>query len=181
MQLFKQWRHQFASLFEDTWIADKWDWTTKNPVLHISFLSVPYETYGLEEGLRIYLLDLYKANKVRPNKNRDIKTLLSELIIKLYKKHGQVVILIDEYDKPIIDHLEFNKIEKAKAHQAILGLFYGALKDADPYIRLLFITGVSKFTKVSLFYKLNNLNDLTIHPQYSTMLGYTQEELESKF
>ena len=168
-------------LFEDTWIADKWDWTTKNPVLHISFLSVPYETYGLEEGLRIYLLDLYKANKVRPNKNRDIKTLLSELIIKLYKKHGQVVILIDEYDKPIIDHLEFNKIEKAKAHQAILGLFYGALKDADPYIRLLFITGVSKFTKVSLFSKLNNLNDLTIHPQYSTMLGYTQEELESNF
>jgi Predicted AAA-ATPase len=62
-----------------------------------------------------------------------------------------------------------------------LGLFYGALKDADPYIRLLFITGISKFSKVSLFSKLNNLSDLTINPYYSTMLGYTQEELEACF
>ena len=172
-------------LFKDLWIADKWDWTKKSPVLHISFLSVPYETYGLEEGIRIFLLKLYKDNKVRPDKNTDknidIKTLFTDLIKKLHNKHGKVVILIDEYDKPIIDFLEFYKLDKAKANQEILALFYGALKDADFYIRLLFITGISKFTKVSLFSKLNNLNDLTIHSQYSTMLGYTQEELEYYF
>ena len=168
-------------LFDDTWIVDKWDWSTQSPVLHISFLSISYETYGLEEGIRMYLLKLYSKNKVRPGKNKDIKILFTELIKKLYDKQGPVVILIDEYDKPIIDHLEFHQLNQAKANQVILGLFYGALKDADLYIRLLFITGVSKFTKVSLFSKLNNLTDLTIHTQYSTMLGYTQQELEFYF
>ena len=168
-------------LFKDLWISDKWDWAKKSPVLHISFLSVPYETYGLEEGIRRFLLNLYKENKVRTSKNQDIKTLFTDLIKKLYDKQGKVVVLIDEYDKPIIDHLEFDKLDKAKANQEILGLFYGALKDADPYIRLLFITGVSKFTKVSLFSKLNNLDDLTIDANYSTMLGYTQQELEDYF
>ena len=174
------------AVFKGLWIEDKWNWSKKHPVLHISFLSVPYETYGLEDGIRIYLLRLYKENKVRPNKNLnldnlDIKTLLTDLIKKLHDKHGQVVILIDEYDKPIIDHLEFNKLDQAKANQEILGIFYAALKDMDAYIRLLFITGISKFTRVSLFSKLNNLTDLTLNPLYSTMLGYTQQELESYF
>jgi hypothetical protein len=168
-------------LFEGLWIADKWDWTKKNPVIHISFLTVSYETDGLIEGLRLYLLNIYKEHKIRATKTNDIKTLFFELIKKLHNKHGQVVILIDEYDKPIIDHLESNEIDKAKDNQKILGLFYGALKEADLYIRLLFITGVSKFTRVSLFSKLNNLSDLTIHPNYATMLGYTQEELEYNF
>ena len=82
-------------LFDDTWILDKWDWTKRNPVLHISFLEIPYETYGLEEGIRMYLMELYKTNKVRPSKNRDIKTLFTQLIKKIYDKQGQVVILID--------------------------------------------------------------------------------------
>ena len=174
------------SVFKGLWIEDKWNWLKKHPVLHISFLSVPYETYGLEDGIRIYLLNLYKENKLRPNKNlsienQDIKTLLTDLVKKLHDKHGQVIILIDEYDKPIIDHLEFNKLDKARANQEILGIFYGALKDIDAYIRLLFITGISKFTQVSLFSKLNNLTDLTLNPHYSTLFGYTQYELEHYF
>jgi hypothetical protein len=168
-------------LFEDTWIGDKWDWTKKNPIIHISFNIVPYETKGLEAGLRVHLLKIYKKEKLDAGKETDIKTLFFELIEQLYEKNGRVVILIDEYDKPIIDHLEHNEIDKAKENQTILGLFYGALKDADKYIRLLFITGVSKFTRVSLFSKLNNLTDLTLHPDYTTMLGYTQDELESNF
>jgi Predicted AAA-ATPase len=168
-------------LFQGTWIYDKWDWTQKNPVLHISFLSVAYETQGIEIGLRQYLMDIYEQYGFENESVADIKTLFSNPIKKLYKKSGQVVILIDEYDKPIIDHLEKNAIDKAKANQEVLGLFYGALKDMDEYIRLLFITGVSKFTKVSLFSKLNNLNDLTLHQDYATMLGYTQEELEVNF
>ena len=168
-------------LFEDLWIADKWDWTQKSPVIHISFLSVSYEKQGLEAGLKEYLLDLFKQNRIKPTKTDNIKNLFLELIKKLHDKGGKVVILIDEYDKPIIDYLEFHKLPEAKANQEVLGLFYGALKDADAYIRLLFITGISKFTRVSLFSKLNNLSDLTINPYYSTMLGYTQEELEHCF
>lgn len=168
-------------LFKDLWIADKWDWAKKNPVVHISFLSVPYLSMGLEEGIRYYLLEQYEEQEIDSKGITDIGLLFTRLIKEHYKRYGKVVILIDEYDKPIIDYLEFHKLEQAKANQEILGLFYGVLKDSDPYIRLLFITGVSKFTKVSLFSKLNNLNDLTIDPNYATMLGYTQEELEQNF
>ena len=168
-------------LFEDLWIADKWDWNKKSSVIHISFLSVPYLSMGLEGGIRYYLLEKYEEQGIDSKGITDIGLLFSRLIKELYKQHGKVVILIDEYDKPIIDFLEFHKIDEAKANQVVLGTFYGVLKDSDPYIRLLFITGVSKFTKVSLFSKLNNLNDLTIDPNYATMLGYTQQELEHNF
>jgi hypothetical protein len=168
-------------LFEGLWIADKWDWTKKNPVIHISFNVVSYETLGLEVGLREFLLDIYEERGLDPKGKTDIKILFSNLIKQLHKRDGEVVVLIDEYDKPIIDYLEQNDIEKAKANQKTLALFYGALKDVGTYMRLLFITGVSKFTRVSLFSKLNNLTDLTIHPFYATMLGYTQEELEHNF
>ena len=168
-------------LFTDLWIADKWDWTQTSPVIYISFLMVSYEKKGLEAGLRDYLLSIYKEKKIRPIKEDNIKILFADLIKKLHDKHGKVVILIDEYDKAILDYMEFHKMAEAKANLDILALFYGALKDADIYIRLLFITGISKFTRVSLFSKLNNLTDLTIHPNYSTIVGYTQAELESNF
>jgi hypothetical protein len=169
-------------LFTDLWITDKWDWTQTSPVIHISFLTVSYEEQGLKAGLIAYLLDIYKEKKLRPAKNRDnIKTLFADLIKKLHDKHGKVVILIDEYDKAIIDYMEFHKMAEAKTNLEVLGQFYGALKEADNYIRLLFITGISKFTRVSLFSKLNNLTDLTVHPNYSTIVGYTQAELESNF
>jgi hypothetical protein len=168
-------------LFEGLWIADKWDWTQKNPVIHLSFNVVDYEEYGLTKGIRSALLKFYKDFALLPPQNVSIKLLFMDLIQQLHAKHGEVVILIDEYDKPIIDHLEHNEIDKAKANQKTLALFYGALKDVGTSIRLLFITGVSKFSRVSLFSKLNNLTDLTIHPFYSTMLGYTQEELEQNF
>ena len=168
-------------LFEDTWIADKWDWSKKSPIIHISFLDVPYLTMGLDAGLRFFLLEKYEEHNIDAKGITDIGLLLTRLIKQLYQQHGEVVVLIDEYDKPIIDYLEFHKIKEAKVNQEILGLFYGGLKGADRYIRLLFITGVSKFTRVSLFSKLNNLTDLTINPFYSTLTGYTQEELEHYF
>ena len=168
-------------LFTDLWIADKWDWTQTSPVIHIPFTLVAYEEQGLKAGITKTLLEYYDNNNFVIPLDSNIKTLFYDLIKQLHDKHGKVVILIDEYDKPIIDYLEFHKLPEAKINQEVLGLFYGALKDADEYIRLLFITGISKFTRVSLFSKLNNLMDLTINPHYSTMLGYTQEELEYYF
>jgi hypothetical protein len=168
-------------LFADTWIGDKWDWSQRNPILHMSFNLVDYEDFGLKEGLRRTLMDFYKKYALTPPEDPSIETLFADLLEQLHAKAGKIVILIDEYDKPITDYLEFNKIDKAKENQEILGLFYGALKDQDHLIRLMLITGVSKFTRVSLFSKLNNLTDLTIHPDYATMLGYTEEELESNF
>lgn len=94
-------------------------------------------------------------------------------------QHGQVVLLIDEYDKPLIDYLD--DIEQAKANQQTLKNFYSVIKDSDPYLRFMLITGVSKFSKVSIFSDLNNLFDISQHPGFATMLGYTQEELERYF
>jgi Predicted AAA-ATPase/PD-(D/E)XK nuclease superfamily len=168
-------------LFHDTWIEDKWDWTQKNPIIHISFLNVPYENTSLEEGIVYHLLEIYDNYDIKPPKIRNIKTLFFDLIKKIHDKYGKVVVLIDEYDKAILDYMEFHKMPEAKANLEILSIFYGALKEADVYIRLLFITGISKFSKVSLFSKLNSLKDLTLHPHYATMLGYTQQELERDF
>jgi hypothetical protein len=168
-------------LFKDTWIEDKWDWTQQSPIIHITFNLVDYEELGLDEALRQLLLEFYVKHDLVQPFNKGIKLLFADLIKKLHDKHGKVVILIDEYDKPLIDYLEFNDIEQAKTNQTILGLFYGGLKDSDPFIRLLFITGISKFTKVSLFSKLNNLTDLTVNPQFATLTGYTKEEVEHYF
>ncbi len=168
-------------LFEDTWIVDKWDWTQKSPIIHISFLDIPYHTLGLDAGIRFFLIEKYEEYGFDSKGIMDISLLFTRLIKHLYKQYGKVVVLIDEYDKPIIDYLEFHKIQEAKDNLEVLGLFYSGLKGVTSNIRLLFITGVSKFTHVSLFSKLNNLTDLTINPHYSTMLGYTQQELEHYF
>jgi hypothetical protein len=169
-------------LFKDTWIEDKWDWTQPpSPIIHISFSSVAYRNQSLEAGIQQHLLKLYKENDLDAAGETDISLLFTDLIKGIHNKHGKVVILIDEYDKPLIDYLEFNKIEQAKINQETLAAFYSGLKDCDPFIRLLFITGVSKFTKMSLFSKLNNLTDLTVNPKYSTLTGYTKEEVEHYF
>jgi hypothetical protein len=142
---------------------------------------VDYEENGLKLAIKRTLIKFYKEYDLVPSEDASIKILLADLLEQLYKKQGQVVLLIDEYDKPIIDYMENNDMEQAKTNQKVLELFYGAVKDSERFIRLFFITGVSKFTKVSLFSKLNNLIDLTLHPSYSTLLGYTQEEFESNF
>jgi len=105
---------------------------------------------------------------------------LGELIYSLYKRYNQqVVVLVDEYDKPILDAIE--NIEHAKENREILKDFYSVLKDADPYIKLVFLTGVSRFSKVSIFSGLNQLNDITLDPNFATICGYTQTDLETVF
>lgn len=86
-----------------------------------------------------------------------------------------MVVLIDEYDKPIIDFIEEKEI--AIANRKVLKNFYSALKSSDKYLHFVFITGVSKFSMASIFSGLNNLNDITIDDNFATILGYTHEEL----
>ena len=168
-------------LFTATWVEDKWDWTQKSPIIHISFASVAYKKQSLDAGIEQLLLKFYKEHNLDAEGETDIGLLFANLIKKISEKQGRVVILIDEYDKPLIDYLEFNKIEQAKENQETLANFYAGLKDCDDFIRLLFITGVSKFTKVSLFSKLNNLTDLTVSPDFAAITGYTKEEVEHYF
>jgi hypothetical protein len=103
-----------------------------------------------------------------------------ELIEKLHQTTGQqVVVLIDEYDKPITDHL--SNPEVMNANKTILHDFYQVLKATDEHLRFIFLTGVSKFSGVSVFSALNNPDDITLSWEYATICGYTQEELETCF
>ena len=165
-------------LFKGLWIYDKIDWK-KYPVISIDFTMISYETpQQLESSLKRFLRDLAKSWGFTLNKEKNYKESFLELIKKLSAK-GRVVVLVDEYDKPIIEYVD--KKDTAMANRDILKAFYEVLKAADEYLEFVFITGVSKFSKVSIFSGLNNLNDITIDEQYSTMLGYTHEEILSYF
>ena len=165
-------------LFEGLWVHDRWDWNKTYPVVHLSMNSLGYKEVGLEKALMLRLEKIAahyglilqsEANSLR----------LQELIELLHGSFGKAVVLIDEYDKPILDYLD--DLPQATHHRELLKSFYAVLKDADPHLRFVLLTGVSKFSRVSIFSELNNLKDLTVHSQYATLLGYTQAELEHYF
>ncbi|MCJ8268983.1 MAG: ATP-binding protein, partial [Psychrosphaera sp.] len=103
----------------------------------------------------------------------------AELVIKLHQKYQKkVVLLVDEYDKPILSHL--NKPTLAAIKETING-FYASVKSLDEHLKFVFITGVSKFAKVSVFSGMNNLTDISMDNRYATLCGITQQELETHF
>ncbi|MCB0842741.1 MAG: AAA family ATPase, partial [Bacteroidetes bacterium] len=106
---------------------------------------------------------------------------LGELIRKISQKAKgkKVVFLIDEYDKPLVDYIDQPK--QAEKNRDILKSFFSAIKDADAHLKFLFITGVSKFSKVSLFSDLNHLRDITLVNQFAEIAGYSEKELEDYF
>ncbi len=169
-------------LFEGLYIEDRWDWSRKHPVIRISFGSGDFSSekrFG--ETLTDVLLDNIERLELackdvyaRPN------SCFRQLIKNAYKKHGQkVVILIDEYDKPILDFITDK--DRARVNRDKLKSFYSIIKDLDEFIRFVLITGVSKFSKMNLFSGLNNLMDITINPHYATICGYTHEEVQEAF
>jgi Predicted AAA-ATPase/PD-(D/E)XK nuclease superfamily len=168
------------AVFEGLWIENNWDWSKTNPVIHISFDSVDNQGLGLNKALIQELDECAKVYGLTLEKTT-LKSKFKELITALEAQFGKVVILIDEYDKPIIDFLEKHKINQAKKNREVLRNFYSILKSADEQLELVFITGISKFSKVSLFSHLNNLDDITLAPRYAALAGYTQTELEHYF
>ena len=166
-------------LFEGLWIEDHWDWGHTNPVIHIKFASFKYKDNPLKEAIQEGLapeaarlgIELAEGDFVNP---------LEDLIIKAHQKYGRkVALLIDEYDKPIIDYLD--DVEKAEENRDTLKWLYSIIKDSDPHLELVFITGVSAFSKVSIFSDLNNLYNISLTNLAEDLLGITQEELESTF
>jgi Predicted AAA-ATPase/PD-(D/E)XK nuclease superfamily len=168
------------ALFEGLWIEKNWDWSKTSPVIHISFDDVDYQGLGLSKAISKELTQCAKLYQIVLTE-KTLKSKFKELITALSSQYGKVVILIDEYDKPIIDYLEKEEIDIAKKNRVTLRAFYSVLKNADKLLELLFITGISKFAKVSLFSHLNNLDDITLAPQYAALTGYTQTELELYF
>ena len=169
-----------SSLFKGLWIADKIEWKSF-PVIHLSMDKLDFITLGLEIALQKELIKVAESYEISLS-NTTSKNIFEELIIALYEKYGQkVVILVDEYDAPITQYLERNNFDKAEENRDIIKNFYGILKPLDNYLRFTFITGITKFTKVSIFSELNHLTDITLHEKYTTLLGYTQAELIQYF
>ena len=167
-------------LFEGTFIYDKWDWNEEFPVIRISFANIDHKGKGLPLAIKdslIKIADFYQVSL----KATTIASLFRELIENLHAKYDkQVVVLIDEYDKPIIDFLGTD-IQTALENQATMKSFYSILKDADPHLKLVFITGISKFSRVSIFLDLNNLTDISLETEFAGICGITAEELQANF
>jgi hypothetical protein len=166
-------------LFEGLYIYDKWDWSRQYPVIRIDWTRITHSTpEEMKVSLCSYLQTVAKRYDV-PLTTESAPDRFEELIRLLREKTGEkVVVLIDEYDKPVTSHLFdplLDSIRKA-VHD-----FYQVMKGADDYLRLVFLTGVSKFSGLSVFSALNNPHDITISDDYAAICGYTQKELEDNF
>ncbi len=164
-------------VFKDLWIENQWDWAKTFPVVHISFNTLPYKEIGLIKALEQLLNELATEYGLTLEKE-GIGKRFQELLIQLSQRN-RVVLLIDEYDKPIIDFID--DTSQVKENREILRSFYSTIKNTDNYLHFVFITGVSKFSKVSIFSDLNNIFDITIDPNFSSLTGYSQTELEHYF
>jgi len=176
-ELFEGNRNLFTGLHADT----HWDWSKQHPVLRFSFGDGGMETKEeLERELRIQLTRHAEHLGVAAESLEEGRPALRALVRAAHEKFGQrVVILVDEYDKPILDHIE--KPDVAQVMRDGLSDFYGAIKELDPYLKFVLLTGVSKFSKVNLFSKLNNLNDITLDTVYSAICGYTENDVDAVF
>ena len=164
-------------LFDDLWIVDKWDWKSRrHPVIWLRFSSLDYQSNGLEQAIHREILGIAESFGVELAEEDSLKNNFRVLIKTLAEQGQRVVLLVDEYDKPIIDYVE--DVNKMKANKESLKKFYSILKDSDAYLEFVLITGVTAFSKVSLFSDLNNLTNLTLKPQAQTLVGISEAEID---
>ena len=167
-------------LFRGLYAEENWEWAVKYPVIKLD-MSGTSDSVGalrsvLEGKLRLAAkrLGVELANTCEPIK------LFEQLIEEAHDLHGQpVVLLIDEYDKPMIDNID--DLELAQQMLKQLRGFYSIIKATDEHLHFVMLTGVSKFSKVSIFSGLNNLEDISLDPQYSSICGYTEDDLNEVF
>ncbi|MCY4175976.1 MAG: ATP-binding protein [Acidimicrobiaceae bacterium] len=181
-------------LFRGLAVHDCWDWSVRHPVLHLSFGSGSFADPSQVAASVSEQLDAVERDNELDVRQTTPAGRLRSVLKELHRKTGQrAAVLVDEYDRPILDAMFSQRPgdgpdsttpamnDAARANRDFLRGFYAAIKDADAHIRFSFLAGVTKFSKVSLFSGLNNLNDVTLDPRYGAIYGYTQHDLETVF
>ncbi len=162
-------------LFEGLWIHNRWDWDKRYPVISISL--------GGARSIEDVVSDL--KDQIDSNARRlqvelesgDVVIRFRQLIRGASERYGvRVVVLIDEYDKPILDNLDQKRV--ATEIREYLRRFYSEIKNSDEHLKFILLTGVTRFSKAGIFSGLNNLKDISLDPRYGNIVGITQEELE---
>ena len=168
------------ALFRGLSIHDRWDWSVRHPVLRLDFGSGAFHEPGLAAKETLAQLDAIERRNGLDARYDTAPARFRHLIEGLHESTGRrVVVLVDEYDKPILDALEAPEV--ARANRSFLRGLYSVVKSCDAHVEFTFLTGVSRFSKVSLFSGLNNLTDITLDPAYSTVCGYTDADLDRVF
>ncbi|UQB43281.1 ATP-binding protein [Thiomicrospira microaerophila] len=167
--------------FTDLAIENQWDWDVSYPVIRVSFASGKIEN---REQLDHRLLRILKQNQQELNieceEPDSVAGCFEELIRKAHAKYNQkVVVLVDEYDKPILDNIT-NTVVAKQIRDGLVN-FYSVIKGSDEFLRFAFLTGVSKFTKTSIFSGLNNITDISLDEEFGDICGYSQQDVETTF
>ena len=167
-------------LFEGLAIEPHWDWSVRHPVVRLSFGKGDFTQPGyLHKNVMARLGVVERAAAVE-GCHDTAPERFDHLLRALHARTGRrAVVLIDEYDKPILDALSDESV--ARANRNYLRGLYATIKECEPHVRFCFLTGVSKFSKVSLFSGLNNLDDITLDPSFSSICGYTERDLDTVF
>ena len=167
-------------LFKGLWIYGSDYAFKKHPVIRLDMSGMAHKTPDvLDESISFYLKMRYAAEGFNYKESISFNAFM-ELILLLHGKYGErVAVLVDEYDKPILEHID--DIGTADKNRKFLGGLYGTMKSMDPYLRFVFVTGVTKFTKTSIFSGLNNLKDITMSEDYAEICGIPIGDLDLYF
>ena len=167
-------------LFQGLYAEHKWEWEIEYPVVKLDMSGDSGNVSDLRDALEDNLRYAASCLGVELSDTSTPAALLQQLLRRAHAQHGrQVVLLIDEYDKPMIDNI--GNLELALQMRDQLRGFYSVIKAADEHLRFVMLTGVSKFAKVSIFSGLNNLKDISLNPQYGSICGYTDDDLNEVF
>ncbi|MGB0929966.1 MAG: AAA family ATPase, partial [Chitinophagales bacterium] len=166
-------------LFKGLWIEDKIEWK-EYPIVRIDFGNISYETYNHFEKTMANLLDEIAALYDVTLPSAHFNSKIGELMSGIYKKTGkEIVILIDEYDAPIARHI--TDLELATQYQNSLRDFYSILKARNAQIKFMFLTGISKFAKMSIFSVINLMKDVSLLDPFNNVVGFTKTDLQEYF
>ena len=152
----------------------------KHPVIHLSLASVKeIEPEKIEESLSNRLRDIENQFGIE-RKSNGLGDRLNDIIQQTTEQYGEkAVVVLDEYDAPLLNVLHDE--QRLKEVRQLMRTLYAPLKDCDPYLRFVFITGISKFSQLSIFSEINNLKVISMMPEYATLCGFTQQEIETNF